>query len=48
MEQMEHSEEFWQNMVPCRRKCQPTPVFLLQEPERQYEQVKKYDITPRS
>ena len=39
-----HSEEFWQNVVHRRRKWQPTPVFLPQEPHEQYEKAKRYDI----
>ena len=31
-------EEFWQTMVPWRRKKQPTPVFLLGELDGQYEE----------
>ena len=29
---MGHSEEFWQNVVHWRRKWQPAPVFLPEEP----------------
>ena len=46
MEQMEHSEEFWQNLVHWRRKCQPTPVFLLQELHRQYEKATNMTSLP--
>ena len=38
--QMGHREEFLQNMAHWRRKWQPIPVFLLQEPHEQYERAK--------
>ena len=41
--QMTHSEEFRQNMVHWRRKQQPIPVFLPEEPHGQYEKPKRYD-----
>ena len=33
-------EEFWQNVVHWRRKWQPTPLFLPEEPHEWYENVK--------
>ena len=30
-------------MVHCRRKWQTTPVFLPQEPHKQYKKAKRYD-----
>ena len=38
-----HTGEFWQNMVRWRKKWQATPVFLLQEPYKQYVTAKRYD-----
>ena len=35
-----HDGEFWQNMVPWRRKWQTTSVFLPWEPHEEYEQAK--------
>ena len=42
------SEEFWQNMAHWRRKWQPTPVFLPQEPHEQYEKAKRHDTERQS
>ena len=39
---MGHREEFWQSVVHWRRKSQPTPVFLPQEPHEQREKAKRY------
>ena len=36
-----HSGEFWKKVVHWRRKWQPTPVFLPQEPYEQYKKGKK-------
>ena len=33
-----------QNLVPWRRKWQPTPLFLPEKPHGQYEKAKRYDI----
>ena len=41
---MAHSEEFWQNEVHWKRKWQPTPVFMPQEPHEHYENAKE-DMT---
>ena len=46
--QMGHSEEFWQNVVPWRRKWQPTPIILPGEPHGQYEKAKKTGHWKRS
>ena len=40
---MGHSEEFWWHVVHWRKKWQPTPVFLPEEPHGQFEKVKRYD-----
>ena len=32
-----------QNLVPWRRKWQPTPLFLPEKPHGQYEKAKRYD-----
>ena len=36
-----HGVELWQNMVHWKKEWQSTPVFLLQEPHKDYEKVKK-------
>ena len=41
--QMGHGGEFWQKVVHWRREWQTTPVFLPQEPHKQYEKAKRYD-----
>ena len=41
---MGHREEFWQNVVPQRKKYQPTPVFLPQEPHGHYEKGKRWEV----
>ena len=35
-----HSGEFWQSVVHWRREWQTTPVFLLQQPQEQFEKEK--------
>ena len=40
---MDHSEEFWQNVVQWRRKWETIQPFLLGEPYEQYEKAKRYD-----
>ena len=40
-----HSEEFWKNMVPWRRKWPPILGFLLGKPHEQYEKAKRYDTS---
>ena len=40
---MGHSEEFWQNVVHCRKERQTTPLLLLWGPHEQYEKAKRYN-----
>ena len=42
---MGHSEEFWQNMDHWRRKWQPTPLFLLWEPQELFSSVAQLCLT---
>ena len=37
--QTDDSEEFWQNMVHCRREWQTIPVCLQREYHEQYEKA---------
>ena len=38
-----HGGEIWQNVAHCRREWQTTSVFLLWEPQEQYEKAKWLD-----
>ena len=41
--QMDHNEEFLQNVVHWGREWQPIPVFLSREPHESYKKAKTHD-----
>ena len=41
--QMDHNEEFLQNVVHWGREWQPIPVFLSREPHESYKKAKTQD-----